>query len=176
MRKEALIGFSVLLVAVSGSATVLDSFGVISGEADVEPAVELVEVKSDTSVSNNDGEYLLFENNFGSLEADDWIVEQNDSSSEQEFSEVDDSEIMADKFALADEDAEFSNYGDIQIYELSSVLGGIPANDDEVLFLKHKDPKSVIQEVDYKSCSSDGEAYDVVNDECADSNIEVNDQ
>ena len=36
MRKEALIGLSVLLVAVSGSATVLDSFGVISGEASVE--------------------------------------------------------------------------------------------------------------------------------------------
>lgn len=36
MRKEALIGLSVLLVAVSGSATVVDSFGVISGEASVE--------------------------------------------------------------------------------------------------------------------------------------------
>ena len=36
MRKEALIGLSVLLVAVSGSATVLDSFGVVSGEASVE--------------------------------------------------------------------------------------------------------------------------------------------
>lgn len=36
MRKEALISISVLLVVFSGSATVLDSFGVISGEASVE--------------------------------------------------------------------------------------------------------------------------------------------
>ena len=36
MRKEALIGLSVLLVAVSGSATILDSFGSINSEALVE--------------------------------------------------------------------------------------------------------------------------------------------
>lgn len=74
MRKEALIGLSVLLVAVSGSATVLDSFGVVSGETSVEgPTLwatsgnSLVSDEADvssvgayTNVTNGENEYEFF--------------------------------------------------------------------------------------------------------------------
>lgn len=74
MRKEALIGFSVLLVAVSGSATVLDGFGVVSGEASVEgPTLWatsgdlLVSDEDDvsstgayTNITNGENEYEFF--------------------------------------------------------------------------------------------------------------------
>lgn len=56
MRKEALIGILVLLVAVSGSATVLDSFGVVSGEASVEGPVFYAESSDELVANNYDGD------------------------------------------------------------------------------------------------------------------------
>lgn len=173
MRKEALIGLSVLLVAVSGSATVLDSFGVVSGEASVEPAVEILEVNADTSVNNNGGEYILFENNLGVISPVDWQVNQSDTAV-QELNEVSDDSISSTKFALADKEAEFSNHGGIKIYELDDVLAGIPASGDW-LYLKYSDTGKIIQEFEYGDCG-EGEAYVVEDEKCKDASIEVNAQ
>ncbi len=79
MRKEALIGLSVLLVAVSGSATVLDSFGVISGEASVDSALSFVEVQA----TDNDGEYVLLRNEADqSVEVSRLTIEDDGGSSD----------------------------------------------------------------------------------------------
>ena len=56
MRKEALMGFSVLLVAVSGSATVLDSFGVVSGETSVEGPTFYAESSDELVANDYDGD------------------------------------------------------------------------------------------------------------------------
>lgn len=77
MRKEALIGISVLLVMISGSATVLNSFGVISGEANVEEPTlwaaggdelvlenrDLSTTGSATDITNGDEPYEYFKLN-----------------------------------------------------------------------------------------------------------------
>lgn len=79
MRKQALIGLSVLLVAVSGSATVLDSFGFVSGEASVEPALSFVEVQA----TDNDGEYVLLRNEADqSVEVSRLTIEDDGGSSD----------------------------------------------------------------------------------------------
>lgn len=55
MRKKALIGLSVLIVAVSGSANVLDSFGVVSGETSVEGPTFWVGESSELYLEEQDG-------------------------------------------------------------------------------------------------------------------------
>ncbi len=170
MRKEALIGISVLLVIVSGSATVLNSFGVISGEASVEPALEITEVNADTSVDNNGGEYILFRNNLGEIATGDWQVNQSDTAT-QPLDEASAGSITSSEFALADSNAEFSGYGDIEIFELDNILGGMPAGGDR-LYLKFVDTDSIIQDFEYKNCG-EAEAYDVEEEGCVDASIEV---
>jgi len=78
MRKEALIGISVLLVMVSGSATVLNSFGIITGEADVESSVTVEDYTLD---GNDDLESVDLRNNRdSSIEMSSFNFEVNDES------------------------------------------------------------------------------------------------
>jgi hypothetical protein len=170
--KLGLILAGFLLAAGMGSASVLDSFGVISGEASVEPAVEILEVNADTSVNNNGGEYILIENNLGVISPVDWQVNQSDTAV-QELNEVSDDSISSTKFALADKEAEFSNHGGIKIYELDDVLAGIPAGGDR-LYLKYSDTDAIIQEFEYGDCDV-GKAY-VIEEGCKDASIEVSSQ
>ena len=170
-NRGLVLGVVAVLVVGAGSASVLDSFGSISGTADVEPAVELVEVRSSTTIDGNAGEYLLFRNNLESLDTSNWKVRQS-SDDMQLFSEAT-SSVSSEYFAIADSSATFSGYSDVVVYEVESVTdAGIPSSSADSTILDLVYSSTVIQEVDYGSCAAE-KAWNVSDRNCEDPTIEV---
>ena len=170
-RSGLIVGLAVFLLVGAGSASVLSSFGTVSGTAEVEPAVELVEVRSSTTIDGNAGEYLLFRNNLESLDTSDWKVRQS-SDDQQLLSEATDS-VSSEYFAIADSSAKFDHNSDIVVYKVESVTqAGIPASSADSVVLELVYSSSVIQEADYSSCDAD-EAWNVSDKDCESPTIEV---
>jgi hypothetical protein len=175
MRKEALIGFSVLLIAVSGSATVLDSFGVISGEASVEPALSFVDVQA----TDNDGEYVLLQNDADQdLEVSRVTIEDDGGSSDDLVSTNETDSVGSGDYLLVvtDGDSVDSYSGEKNYIKASTGDGGITtslADSGETLEIKIDGNKVTEFKYDGDCSETKVEFPTEEEDDCRDATFEV---
>jgi hypothetical protein len=103
--------FGVLGLMGAGSAVVLGSFGTISGTAEVEPALNFVEIQSEPDTG---GEYVLLENNADvSIEVSNIGVSDADGNSDSLVSENSTSEVdSGDYLLITVESMKVSSYSD----------------------------------------------------------------
>jgi hypothetical protein len=178
MRKEALIGLSVLLVAVSGSATVLDSFGVVSGEASVEPALSFVEVQA----TDNDGEYALLRNDANqALEVSRLTIEDDGGSSDDLVSTNESDSVGSGDYLLVvtDGDSVDSYSGEKDFIKASTGDSGITqglADSGETLEIQIDGNKLIGFSYDGDCSETKVEFPTKEEDDCRDATFEVNAQ
>lgn len=151
MRKEALVGLSVLLVAVSGSATVLNNFGVISGEVSVEPAVQLTEINYNPQGDDENESIEVYNAGSKDLDISDWSVNY---SGIEDPKDVTDSEavIESGEYAVITQDSSYSPEG-VTVFQVNSF--GMD-NSGDTVSLVYSDGESVIDSKSYDGNCSDG--------------------
>lgn len=170
-RNSLVAGLAVFLLIGAGSANVLNSFGTVSGTADVKPALEFVEVYYESNVSEQDsGEYVLLQAN-SEVDLGDWELKNGDDFS-GEYSEG--------QIALVDNttsDAVFSASDDVEIVNAGNLAtqGLSDAEDFELVY----SPKDVTvrtesyNETEHEHDCSDSEALDFSSDSCEEATLEV---
>ena len=171
---------SVLLVMVSGSATVLDSFGVISGEASVDRALEIEEIYYNSAVDNDSsGEYVVLESRLDEVDLSEWKLTDGDA-------EVDELESLSetvskDKILLID-NSESDKVGHIEnledtedyaVYNVDTILNGL-VDGGQVVDLRYLgDSETSVHEIEYEGDCSDEESYFTDEQECKSSTFTI---
>ena len=164
------LGVVAVLVVGAGSASVLDSFGSISGTAEVEPPVEFAEVYYNSNIPyQSSGEYVLLRANNG-IDLDNWLLKEGNSfsgvHSEGLIALVDNS--TSEAVFDAPENVEVVNAGNLADQGLSG------AEDFELLY----SPEGVTvrtksyDDANFDPCT-DNEAYNFSSEECEDSLVDV---
>jgi len=146
-----------LLVLGISSASALDSFGTISGEASVEPALgiseidyqgfdEAVEIYNPSDRSINLTSYELFDR---SLESKNQI---------RELEAINSSELDPESFAIIVEGGYEPKYvGEVNYYNASTLS---LTDDGEIVGIQTEDGEVVIDEIEYTSeCSDSDDTY-----------------
>ena len=149
ISRKILIAVAVGLVFLAGGASaVLESFGTVSGTADVERPLEIEEVNYDSVISSDEsGEYILLKSNLDEVDLASWSLTVEDSENFITYSKT----YSADYIALVDNSSVVENKpADTVILDIGDL--GL-ANTGESITLSHLDEGAEIHTVSY----SDGE-------------------
>ena len=162
-RKTLAIVVLGLVFVAGGASTVLESFGTVSGTADVERPLEIVEVNYDSPVGGEDsGEYIVLKINADSVELSNWDLKTSDSSENRNnVTEGASREFVAfvDNKTVVRNSGELDDAG-VKLYDVGNL--GL-TNSGEVISLSYiPENNALVHKIDYSSsdCSGD-EAYNV---------------
>lgn len=150
---KVLAALGVLALAGVGSAVVLESFGTISGTADVKPAIKIVEVDYE---SQSGAEYVkLYNPSNADVSLDEWKVSDGDSDDK-----ISNLNIPSEGYALLLGKPANTTDRDIPNYEKFNAIGSGLANSGDKVFLEASTGLE-IDSVDFTHDPCDGRTLSV---------------
>ena len=174
MRYKLLGALVVLAVAGTGSATLLDVYGTVSGTADVRSPVSFEEVYYNSNVEGQySGEYVLLVNNLGSINLSNWALKSADQRLDLESGLTESNRIVL--FDNSTGEATASLPSDKR-YELLPVgnLADQGLSTSENLEMIYEPGGDTIAAISYDSPDCDSsEAFIPSEDKCMESELEI---
>lgn len=147
-KKVSIAAVLVFTVVGLGSASVLDSFGTVSGTVDVKPAIEIVEVDYE---ADSGAEYVkLYNPSHADVELDGWTIEDQDSDDE-----ISGLTIKSEEYVLLLDDSANTTERNIPPYQQFNAIGSELDNGGDKLFLESENGHD-IDSVDFTSDPCDG--------------------
>ena len=166
----------------AGSATLLESFGVISGTASVERPVEISEINYNSHIDGEEsGEYVVLEVNRDSFDLSEWNLTTSDSSEDR----INASRSVERQYvALVDNTSTVSNTSSelesagVEVVETGNLgltnADGTEGSGENVTLRYMPSGNVMIHEVDYSLSSCEGtDAYIVSSESCREPLLEI---
>jgi hypothetical protein len=143
------------LVVGMSSASVLESFGVVSGEASVEPAVQLTEIHYNPEGSSEDNESIeVFNAGSQDLDISDWSVNYSGIENPKDITN-NGAVIESGEYAVITQDQDYSPDG-VTVFQVDSF--GLDNDEDEISLI-YSDGQSVIDSKGHSGGCGDGKSF-----------------
>lgn len=151
-----------LVFGAAGSSAVLNSFGTVSGTADVERPLEIKEIHYEEYGGSHSGEYVLLEART-EIDLSEWNMSAYEDG--ENFNNV--STSIEGKFAIVTNISSVETPEDISVFEVGTIDSSGLANSGEEIIVEYMPEDVFVHRVDYsESDCSVGEAYNASKGDC----------
>lgn len=157
ISRKTLIVLAIGLVLVAGGASkVIESFGAVSGTADVERPLEIKEIHYEEYGDSRSGEYVLLEAN-KELDLSNWNLSAYEDG--VNFNNISESGFKGE-FALVTNTSSVSSPDNVQVFEAGTIDEYGLADGGEEIVLEFMPQDSVVHRLNYSGSEcSVGKAY-----------------